>query len=70
MDAFSKPHRSAFLDFARLSQLAYSQPDVVDSIWKAGKAYPSALEGTPSELMWRLAFPPKYFVVPTAEAHS
>ena len=68
MDAFSKPDRRAFLDFARLSELAYSQPDVVESIWKAGKAHPSALQGTPSEVMCRLAFPPRYFDAPTVGA--
>ena len=68
MDAFGKPDHRAFLDFARLSQLAYSEPTTVGRIWQAGRAHPSALKDTPSEVMCRLAYTPLYYSAPAADA--
>lgn len=68
MDSFLAPDRRTFLDMARLSQLAYSTPDVMTSIWKAGKAHPTAFAGTPSEVVCRLVYEPKYFNAPTVDA--
>lgn len=61
MDKFQAPDQRAFLDVAKLSQLAYSKPDVVAAIWQAGKIHPAPLQGIPTEVVCRLAYPPKFF---------